>query len=238
MTEACDQYRVHEATEQVIDAIRDHETKASGWVFSRIAHRMNVLYDQLNDIFFAGKLPKAVISIGADLIVRYGHYRIGRDEIGAKHRIHLNARHFGRSESDVGVTLLHEMIHVYQHLFGHVGHRQRYHNSQFVGMAASVGIYAQVGNGATLDVSPKLRSKLETLGFSPHHPMVEGESNEPIRKPLRKVLFRCECGQEVWADKNSPVDVVCTRCFKMFERVSGDQEAFQIVPAGLQPLPA
>lgn len=240
MTEACDQYRVHEATEQVIDAIRDHETKASGWAFSRIAHRMNVLYDQLNGIFFAGKLPKAVISIGVDLIVRYGHYRIGRDEIGAKHRIHLNSRHFGRSESDVGVTLLHEMIHVYQHLFGHVGHRQRYHNSQFVGMAASVGIYVQVGNGAMLDVSPKLRRKLETLGFSPHHPMIDGGSDEPIKKPLRKVMHRCECGQEVWADRQSKIEVVCTLCFKLFERVSGDGEGLRIVavPQSPQPLAA
>ena len=94
-----------EPTEQVIDAIREHETKVSDWSFSRIAHRMNVLYDQLNGIFFAGKLPKAMISIGPDLIVRYGYYRIGRDEIGARHRIHLNSRHFGRSESDIGVTV-------------------------------------------------------------------------------------------------------------------------------------
>ncbi|MDF7822844.1 SprT-like domain-containing protein [Pontiellaceae bacterium B12227] len=231
MTEASERYKGHDATEQVIDAIRDHETKASGWAYSRIAHRMNVLYDQLNGIFFAGKLPKAVISIGVDLIVRYGYYRIGRDEIGAKHRIHLNSRHFGRSESDVAVTLLHEMIHLYQHLYGHIGHRQRYHNSQFVGMAASVGIHAQVGNGATLAVSSDLRRKLEALGFSPHHPMVEGESNEPIRKPLRKVLYRCECGQEVWADRNIEVEAVCSRCFKLFEQIGGKSEVLKIVAA-------
>ena len=84
MSEACERYEGHDATEQVIDAIREHETRTGDWAFSRIAHRMNVLYDQLSDRFFAGKLPKAVISIGPDLIVRYGYYRIGRDEIGAK----------------------------------------------------------------------------------------------------------------------------------------------------------
>lgn len=235
MSEACQQCG---QTEQVIEAIREHETKIGDWSFSRIAHRMNVLYDQFNALFFNGRLPKAVISIGPDLIVRYGTCRVGRDEIGAKHRIHLNSRHFGRSESDVAVTLLHEMIHLYQHLFGHVGHRPRYHNSQFVSMAASVGLHVQVGNGAIRSVSLQLRGKLDALGFSPYHPMIAGESDEPIKKPMRKILYRCECGQEIWAEKNASMDVACTRCFKLFQRVSGEGNAIQIVPAKIQPLDA
>lgn len=179
---------------------------------------MNRLYDQLNEEFFSGRLPKALISIGPDLIMRYGYYRIGRDEIGAKHRIHLNSRHFGRPESDVGVTLLHEMIHVYQHLFGHVGHRQRHHNQQFVEMAAAIGFRARIGNGTTIQVSQRLRMKLDQFGFSEFEMMIPDLQAEPVRKPLRKVMWKCICGQEVWVEKGEVLEAVCKICHSAFER--------------------
>ena len=217
MTEAM-QRDMRSRTEPLIHAVRAHEHGARDWSFSGIATRMNRLCDQLNDEFFSGKLPKALISIGPDLVLRYGYYRIGRDEIGAKHRIHLNSRHFGRSESDVGVTLLHEMIHVYQHLFGHVGHRQRYHNRQFVDMAAAVGFRARVGNGMTIQVGKRLRMKLDKFGFSEYEMMIPDLQSEPIRRPLRKVLWKCICGQEVWVEKGEFLDAICKTCHSAFER--------------------
>ncbi len=217
MTEAI-QRDMRSRTEPFIHAVRAHEHGAKDWSFSGIAARMNRLYDQLNDEFFSGRLPKALISIGPDLIIRYGYYRIGRDEIGARHRIHLNSRHFGRSESDVGVTLLHEMIHVYQHLFGQVGHRQRYHNNQFVELAAACGFRARVGNGTTLQVSQRLRMKLDQFGFSEFELMIPDQKAEPIRKPLRKVMWKCICGQEVWVQKSETLDAICKICHSPFER--------------------
>jgi len=217
MTEAM-QRDMRSKTEPLIHAIRAHEQGARDWSFSGIAARMNRLYDQLNNEFFAGKLPKALISIGPDLIMRYGYYHVGRDGIGAKHRIHLNSRHFGRSESEVGVTLLHEMIHVYQHLFGHVGHRHRYHNREFADIAATVGFEAEVGTGVTKQVSGWLSTKLDQLGFSAFDEMIPDLQAEPIRKPVRKVMWKCICGQEVWVEKGECLDAVCKTCHSAFER--------------------
>lgn len=217
MTEAI-QRDMRSRTEPLIHAIRAHEHGARDWSFSGIAARMNRLYDQLNDEFFSGKLPKALISIGPDLVVRYGYYQVGRDGIGAKHRLHLNSRHFGRSESDVGVTLLHEMIHVYQHLFGQVGHRQRYHNHQFVEMAAAIGFRARVGNGTTIQISERLRMKLDKFGFCEFEMMHPDAKAEPIRKPLRKVMWKCICGQEVWVERGDYLEAVCKTCHSPFER--------------------
>jgi len=179
---------------------------------------MNRLYDQLNDEFFSGRLPKALISIGPDLILRYGYYRIGRDEIGAKHRIHLNSRHFGRPESDVGVTLLHEMVHIYQHLFGRVGHRQRFHNKQFSELTAAIGFRVRVGNGETIEVGRRLQRKLDHFGFSEFDPMIPNQKAEPIKKPLRKVLWRCCCGQEVMVERGYALEAVCKICHSPFGR--------------------
>ena len=69
-------------TETVAHVIRYHENTTSSWAFCGLAARMNRLFDHLNEKFFHGRLPKAVISVGPDLILRYGTYRIGRDELG------------------------------------------------------------------------------------------------------------------------------------------------------------
>ena len=205
-------------TEPLIHAVRAHEQGARDWSYSGIAARVNRLYDQLNSEFFMGKLPKALISIGPDLIMRYGYYHVGRDGIGARHRIHLNTRHFGRSQSDVGVTLLHEMIHVHQHLFGTVGHRHRYHNREFADIASAVGFEVQVGTGVTKLVSGWLRTKLDLLGFSAFEKMIPDQAAEPIRKPLRKVMWKCICGQEVWVEKGEFLEAACKICHSAFER--------------------
>ena len=213
-------------TEPVINAIRDHEIATTDWAFRDGATRLNRLFDGLNLRFFAGKLPKAVISLGPDLILRYGYYRIGRDEIGALHRIHLNTRHFGRSESDVAVTLLHEMIHMHQLLHGTPSHRHRYHNREFVDMAEAVGIEAKLGNGTTLGVMSRLRHKLMVEGFSEAMAMIPGADDSAIQRPVRKRMWRCGCEQEIWAFRNITVHAVCSLCDQPFDRpnTKGDAE--------------
>ncbi len=217
MTEAI-QRDSRSRTEPLIHAVRAHSQGARDWNFSGIAARMNRLYDRLNGEFFSGRLPQVVISLGPDLITRYGYYHAGRDSIGAKHKIHINSKHLGRSESDVGITLLHEMTHVFQHLFGRVGHRQRYHNHQFALMAAGCGFRARVGNGETIQVGRKLRRKLDQFGFSNFEVMSPNAKVLAIRKPLRKVMWKCICGQEVWIQKGDYLDAVCKTCHSPFER--------------------
>ena len=208
------------ATEPVADAIREHEVTTSDWAFHQIAARMNSLFDQLNIVFFNSRLPKAVISIGPDLIVRYGYYRIGRDDIGAKNRIHLNSRHFGRSESDVAVTLLHEMLHVHQHLFETPCRKPSYHNAEFVKLAASLGLESEIESGRTKHVSSELRRTLAGMGFSHDKCLISGVDDRPIQRPLRKVLWQCKCGQEVWVDRDILANVVCSACQGKFERAA------------------
>lgn len=215
--------------EEVADAIRKHETETREWAFQPVAERLTRLYDQMNVRFFNGSLPKAIIAIGPDLITRYGYYRLGRDDIGAKHRIHLNARHFGRSESNIAITLLHEMIHLFQHEFGHVGHRPRYHNKEFVDLAAARGIEAQLGNGVTRSVSQRLRQALTELGFSQEKPMIANTDDRPISKPLRKVAWRCGCGHDVWVERGRVLQAVCVSCLRPFWRLGIRPEGYPVV---------
>ena len=205
-------------TEDVAHVIRYHENTTSSWQFSAHAAQLNSLFDQLNDRFFRSRLPKAVISVGPDLIVRYGTYRVGRDELGVQHRIHLNTRHFGRTRANVAVTLLHEMGHEFQHLFGTPAKRSRYHNAEFVALCAAAGFTCQIGSGLTLRVSDRLLDTLTSLGFSTTSPMMDGADDSPIRRPVRKRLLRCGCGREVWALSDQDGRVVCLDCGEAFTR--------------------
>ena len=205
-------------TEAVAHVIRYHETKTHDWVFQPVAERMNQVFDALNARFFAGKLPRPVISIGPDLIVRYGYYRIGRDDIGARHRIHLNSRHFGRAELQVGVTLLHECIHLWQHLLGDPGKRARYHNREFVDTAATCGFEARIGSGETIGISSKLAAALANMGLSPTKPMMVGMDPTPISRPRRTHKLICECGQEVWVQNGATPRIICDQCAAFFVR--------------------
>lgn len=207
-------------TEAVAHVIRYHETKTHDWVFQPVAERLNQVFDALNARFFAGTLPRPVISIGPDLIVRYGYYRIGRDDIGARHRIHLNSRHFGRSEIQVGVTLLHECIHLWQHLFGNPGNRARFHNLEFVDTAAACGIESRIGNGATVGMSSTLAAALANMGLSPVKPMMDGMDPRPILSPRRTHKLVCECGQEIWVQRSDTPRIICDHCAAFFERPS------------------
>ncbi|MGE4489427.1 MAG: hypothetical protein AB7E95_07790, partial [Kiritimatiellales bacterium] len=159
-------------TDPLIFAVRAHESGARDWNFSGIAARMNRLYDQLNAEFFAGKLPAALITIGPDLIVRRGHYHAGRNGLGVKHHIHMNSKWFGRPGLEVAADLLHQCVHMYQKLFGRVGHRQRYHNKQYADLAAACGLRVRIGNGETLQIGRRLRRKLDQFGFSEFEPMI------------------------------------------------------------------
>lgn len=212
-------------TEEINEAIRRHEHEVTDWGFRDIAVRLNCLFDQLNVAFFGGRLPKAVIAVGPDLIVRYGYYRIGRDEIGAKDRIQLNSRHFGRSESDVAVTLLHEMLHLYQHQFGKPGRRARRHNREFVDLAEAVGIIAEIESGRTQAVTTALRVRLAALGFHEDCSMVDGTVAVPVRRPERKQMWVCDCRQRVWVPQGETAHIQCNICRAHFRRVPRSQEA-------------
>ena len=204
--------------EAVTKAIREHAQETKDWIFHGIAVRMGGLFEAANMEFFGGVLPEAVIGIGPDLIVRYGYYRIGRDDIGAKHRIHLNSRHFGRAESDVAVTLLHEMVHLYQHEFGRPSRRGRYHNRQFVDFARRFGLEVEIGSGRTNWVRALLLKTLGEMGMSSSKALVPDTDGSPIRRPVRKVKWQCVCGQEVWAPRGEAVHAMCHLCNRLFAR--------------------
>ncbi|GLR89762.1 SprT-like domain-containing protein [Bradyrhizobium iriomotense] len=101
-------------------------------------------YRKFNDRLFAGELPNCLITV-QHLRGAYGCFGgnrfISRDGINVSDQIILNQRFWGsrRSDAENLSTLVHEMVHLWQHHFGKTG-RGGYHNRQFARKMFEVGL--------------------------------------------------------------------------------------------------
>ena len=100
-------------------------------------------YDYFNGALFAGKLPRCLITLQVGR--RYYGYFCG-DRFAAHDgrqcdEIALNPRYFGQQPLiEVLGTLVHEMMHLWQHHFGKPG-RGSYHNKQWAREMLRVGLH-------------------------------------------------------------------------------------------------
>lgn len=126
--------------ENVNMAVRKHETSTADWDYHELASELYEWFDIFNDAFFESKLPTCYLQIAETQLSHLGHYRRGRNGVGAKHEINLNSQHLeGRPLYKVLGTLLHEMTHEWEDLFGKAGHRN-YHTKAFTTKCAEMGI--------------------------------------------------------------------------------------------------
>ena len=99
-------------------------------------------YEFFNDRLFEGRLPDCVITLrrhGRS----YGYFsgdRFGADQGELCDEIALNPLHFSeRSLRETLSTLVHEMVHLWQHHFGKPG-RGKYHNREWADRMKSLGL--------------------------------------------------------------------------------------------------
>ena len=100
-------------------------------------------YDHFNWVLFETELPNCLITLQRKGRT-YGYFcrkRFVRDDGTPCDEIALNPVYFKkRSLEDSLSTLVHEMVHLWQHHFGTSG-RGRYHNRQWAEKMKSIGLY-------------------------------------------------------------------------------------------------
>lgn len=101
-----------------------------------------VAYDHFNKSLFDGALPPCLITLQRSK-KSYGYFR-GKRFASAEGQladeIALNPAHFkSRAMDEVLATLVHEMVHLWQHHFGAPG-RGRYHNREWAEKMKAVGL--------------------------------------------------------------------------------------------------
>lgn len=103
--------------------------------YNRIAGYLDKIYNLLNETYFEGQLPKAVITIQKST-GKHGYFTTdtvwSTDEMNF-HEININPETITRPISEVSAILLHEMIHYFCYIHGihDVSRNGTYHNGRF-----------------------------------------------------------------------------------------------------------
>jgi SprT-like family len=183
-------------------------------------------YDHFNTALFGGGLGDVFITYQRRAHSR-GYFSADRfsGRIGefGKHELALNPDHFiGRTDEEVASTLGHEMVHVWQHVFGKPSARG-YHNKEWAAKMKAIGLQPsntgavggkETGQQMTHYIISggrftKAFAALAATGWklnlqSAHRPGPKGGTNS-------KTKFTCSaCGQNAWGRPD--LAVTCTPC--------------------------
>ena len=104
--------------------------------YNRVAGYLNKIFDLLNEEFFESALSRPTITIQSTPKA-YGHFSLRDDtwisKNGMSHEINIGAGTLSRPIENVCATLLHEMVHYYNHIHGiqDCSRGNTYHNKRF-----------------------------------------------------------------------------------------------------------
>lgn len=190
-------------------------------------------YDFYNRRLFEGKLPAGLITLqrkkGA-----YGYFSGDRWQSGRAKtdEIALNPDHIAKdSVKEVLSTLVHEMVHLWQHHSGKPG-RGRYHNREWAGMMLELGLHpsstGEPGGAMTGDrvshyvvknsrfdiVTKELLSDGFKLSWLDRFAVPRKKGGGSVKPPTPRYTrqkFSCrKCGQNAWAKPASKL--ICGTC--------------------------
>ena len=128
-----------------------HEPVSSGLSPSTQAqHEVQLAYDFFNRELFDGKLPPCFVSFqrkGSRVLGYFSPARFATAGGSRTDEIALNPRHFrDNAFADVMSTLVHEMVHLWQHHFGRNRPRAAYHNKEWAGEMLRLGLRPRDSN--------------------------------------------------------------------------------------------
>ncbi len=187
-------------------------------------------YKYLNRRLFEGQLPFALITLQrrSNTLGYFAGERFGTvDGQTVTDEIALNPSHFkGRSVEDILSTLVHEMVHLWQHHYGKPS-RYRYHNRQWGRKMRNVGLIpsstGKEGGHETgqrishyIDVKGPFTaacSDLLTTGFAlPYVELWDWKATKQ-RRAKEKTKFTCpSCAANAWG--KASLNIICADCKK------------------------
>jgi predicted SprT family Zn-dependent metalloprotease len=204
-------------------------------------HELQLAYDFFNRELFNGKLPPCFVCFQRKGSRVRGYFvpdRLGTADGKRTHEIALNPRHFkARTFMEVMSTLVHEMVHLWQHLFGRKRSRTGYHNKEFGGEMLRLGLHPShtgepggrmTGQQMTHYIMPggrfeiaaiKLQSMLPALTWfdvQAAELLPKGLTgtdlvSEPKRLSGRRTVYRCPACR-LRAESRSHVEIICGKC--------------------------
>ena len=203
---------------------------------------LDAAYEYFNRELFAGQLPPCLITMqrhkGA-----FGYFSGERfasldDPQEVTDEIALNPAHFaGRTTTKTLSTLVHEMVHLWQHHFGKPS-RTGYHNKEWAAKMRGVGLVpSSTGEPGGKETGQKVSHFIEAGGrfeqactaylatgaaILYHDRAGDAEATKTRKtKAASKTKYTCPvCGQNAWAKPEA--SLICGDCREAMEAEPGD----------------
>ena len=199
--------------------------------YNRTAGYLNKIFDLLNAEFFESALSRPTITIQSTPKA-YGHFTTREDTwvstVGSTHEINIGAGTLARPIENVVATLLHEMVHYYNHVNGvqDCSRGGTYHNKHFKKEAEARGLlvtksekygYAHTEPADRLldfvlvnGLTDILITRNELFGFLVPPTTAGANEGTAVKKSsTRKYVCPC-CGTGIRATKE--VRILCMDC--------------------------
>lgn len=203
--------------------------------YNRAAGYLNKIFDLLNSFYFENTLSRPTITIQSTPKA-YGHFTLKDDawvsKLGGTHEINIGAGTLARPIEELTATMLHEMIHYWNHENGiqDCSRGNTYHNKNFKTAAEAHGLIVEhsdkygwshtsaseelldfiIENGLTdILISRNEYSGYHIAGTGTHNGT---DGTTPITpKPSSTRKYICpHCGNSVRATKT--VNIICGDC--------------------------
>lgn len=201
--------------------------------YNRVAGYLNKIFDLLNAAYFESELSRPTITIQSTPKA-YGHFSLRDDtwisKNGATHEINIGAGTLARPIEEVVATLLHEMVHYYNHVHEvkDCSRGNTYHNRRFKDAAEARDLYVEhsdkygwshtsptdalLGFVLDHDLTDILINRNELMGYRVTGTGTHsGTATTITPKPSSSRKYVCPCcGMSVRATKD--VNIACLDC--------------------------
>lgn len=204
-----------------------------------VAKELQRAYDHFNEVLFEGKLPPCLMTLQRKNARVYGYYsprRFSKSSGFKVDEIAMNPMHFSPNNVEECLsTLVHEMVHQWQEVFGEKKARGRYHNKEWGTKMKEVGLYPsntgqpggkETGDQMTHYIMDDGRFKAECKklldgGYrltwaevmlqAPAQAAPTGDDGTSLPDKSNRYKYHCVgCGLNVWGKPD--IAIVCGKC--------------------------
>lgn len=214
--------KAQKLNEPINIAIMENEKSVTDWPLSNLAWQLYWWTDFFNIAFFKDQaVPVPVISFQRTKVTTLGHYVPGRNSLGLLENINVNTAHLNRPLWDILATLIHEMCHSWQKIYGKPS-KSWFHNREFQTKMAEIGIVIN-NKGCHIGVGDPFVFLLGKHGVEFSHNRDPGGiiKISPKAKPKGKSkLKKWTCGCTNIRVGVKDLEAKCLKCGNMFELVS------------------
>lgn len=202
-------------------AVQDHVLGLENavWAYSELGQSLYRFFGIFNEVFFHGALTTPILSLEGARITNLGTYRLGRNGFGAQNHININSHHLNRPILEVLSTLLHEMIHQWQHeMTGNWG-KPPYHNVAFRQKARALGIPSDA-YGHQLAMGDPFLAVCQANGIEVDPTTIEpSEGRQRVAARGESKLKKWSCGCTNVRVAIPDFEAMCLKCGRKFARV-------------------